>query len=60
MLLLTPVSIRPSILTFENDVAMKPKKIDRFLVPDRTNPQLNFVILLSILYFILTTLPVFI
>jgi hypothetical protein len=38
-------SIRPSILTFENDVAMKPKKIDRFLVPDRTNPRLNFVIL---------------
>jgi hypothetical protein len=30
-------------LAFENDVAMKPKKIDRFLVPDRTNPPLNFV-----------------
>ena len=45
-------STRPSILAFENDVAMTAKKIDRFLV-------LNFVILGSILYFTLTVLPVF-
>ena len=31
-------STRPSISAFENDVAMTAKKIDRFLVPDSTNP----------------------
>ena len=30
-------STRPSILAFENDAAMTAKKIDRFLVPERTN-----------------------
>ena len=42
-------STRPSILAFENDAAMTAKKIDRFLVPERTNWWLNFVILGSIL-----------
>jgi hypothetical protein len=41
-------STRPSILAFENDVAMTAKKIDRFLVPDRTNPSANQSILLAL------------
>ena len=40
LLVLVTDSTRPSILAFENDVALTAKKIDRFLVPDRANPRL--------------------